>query len=320
MRLALSFVLLGGAAALAVPACSSTGGFPADALRLCALTSGCTPENAAGGFGFMCSNIVMAAAFAPPAGMSGSGGSIPGFPSFACMEQATTCAELSACSAPTPADDALCGGKTGNVCANGVALEGCPKPTSVTDCTALGVACQASASGASCAPVTCDASNALHCEGNTLVGCDPMTGSIVDQDCTLPTSYVDSNGGVYPYPLVGACVNAQCTGAGAPCTSIDPEDYTCQGSVIAGCGNGHAATFDCTTLNLGLTCSDQGEGAYCIRPNAECDRLAQETCNDGVITFCLFGVTTTVDCKSYGFSGCGVLTGDPLPAAPFCKN
>jgi hypothetical protein len=295
-------------------------------LRLCAFDSACS--NGAdvsalpGGFGFMCSGWVLAAASAPDAG--GSGGAV-GVPSLSCLEDAKTCADWWACSAPTPAEEALCGGKTGDRCVNGVALEGCPKPTSATDCGASGLACTTDTEPpwATCTSVTCDGGNPLHCEGNTLIGCDPSAGTIDHRDCTRADGFQYVSGGYSPQPLVGVCENAQCVGAGAPCTASPPNDMSCQGSAVVGCAGGRMGTFDCATLGLGLTCAQAPASiAYCTSTDADCDGSATESCSNGVITSCLFGKTTSIDCKSYGFSGCAFTAGGEggVSPAPYCTS
>jgi hypothetical protein len=44
----------------------------------------------------------------------------------------------------------------------------------------------------------------------------------------------------------------------------------------------------------------------------DCSGTTSESCSNGVITYCMSGSTSTLDCKQYGLSGCGttVATGN----------
>ena len=45
----------------------------------------------------------------------------------------------------------------------------------------------------------------------------------------------------------------------------------------------------------------------------ECDENTSDTCDGGVITYCMWGVKTTLDCKTYGLSGCTTVSASLTP-------
>ena len=84
---------------------------------------------------------------------------------------------------------------------------------------------------------------------------------------------------------------------------------SCSGTVVSACTGGTVAHFDCASLGP-FTCGNPlGEPGYpdCVDASNECDGFENETCEDGVVTFCMFGTKATMDCKSYGFSGCSTV-------------
>jgi hypothetical protein len=108
---------------------------------------------------------------------------------------------------------------------------------------------------------------------------------------------------------------AQCVGNGSACDATTFVN-ACDGSVLTTCTGGHVATLDCASYGLGVTtCSvDKTDGAICAPVSTACPGGSPETCDAGVITFCMFGVKTTVDCKSFGLSGCKVSSTTPAAA------
>jgi hypothetical protein len=97
---------------------------------------------------------------------------------------------------------------------------------------------------------------------------------------------------------------AQCVGNGAACDEMTAKN-SCDGSTIVGCAGGKQSRLDCTTLSSNATCKLQSNGeAQCVGIGTECTSMTPETCKDGVVTYCSWGTKVTVDCKSYGLSGC----------------
>jgi hypothetical protein len=112
---------------------------------------------------------------------------------------------------------------------------------------------------------------------------------------------------------------AECVGTGAACDDTTMKT-TCDGTTIVSCTGGHIARFDCGQFGIPLTCKPQSDGSVgCTGSGTDCDNTTPETCADGVITFCYLGTKTTANCKSYGFSGCGVHTSmGTNPATAYC--
>lgn len=194
-------------------------------------------------------------------------------------------------------------------------------PPNFHDCTQDGQHCFQGASGAACGTGTCDpAAAASSCQGDVLVRCIDVgtaaapSGVLVPTDCSKQYGWyvhLDEGDGcdeamcdsLYANTCGVAGGAAQCMGSGPAC----PSDFvaSCSGTVVSSCTGGTVAHFDCASLGP-LTCQDSSPPGHpgCVDASTECDGLGDETCEDGVITLCMFGARTTMDCKSYGLSGC----------------
>ena len=103
----------------------------------------------------------------------------------------------------------------------------------------------------------------------------------------------------------------------------------CDGHVAVTCRGGRVSRFDCATeateyRGLGTCRMLSDDGPTCGRANAQCDAAApfSETCQDGIVTFCLLGEIRTIDCKHLGFSGCQMVAwpNPSRPVAAYCSR
>jgi hypothetical protein len=288
--------------------------------RTCALLSACTE----GDVGTLCRNLQN---LAVESGSAADPHRV-GEPArvtvlLRCLNDATTCAAIAACSVPTPAETALCDGSEAARCSGSVIVQcnGASAPT-VVDCAASGLTCVEGSQILTCGAAACEpGATKPSCQGDALVACEGSgtTGVLTSTSCK-------DQMGVTCDDLTGAChvllsetcgvVNgaAQCVGSGAAC---DPGSaaVACDGSVIVGCRGGRVAEYDCARQGLSLTCKTLRNGlAACVGAGADCDDTTPESCDDGVITFCMWGSTTTLDCGSYGLSGCATTKGQRTTA------
>jgi hypothetical protein len=308
-RLTLLSLLLAAGCSSAPP-----GASPSFDPRICALVTGCM-GTAREGVGPWCQSVQQVEAGASPNGPHNIS-----HETLTCVAASTTCAEVTACLSDTPAEIAACNGNGTSQCSGDVLVEcSLGMPASIYDCAQDGQHCFQGASGALCGLGTCDPTTTpASCQGDVLVSCASIGTAtepsvvLVSTECskergwTIVTNadscdgsgaceslYADTCG------VVGGVV--QCMGSGAAC---DPSTYvaSCSGTVVSACTGGKVAQFDCASLGP-FTC----QGSYypsCGNAGTECQELDAETCQDGLITYCLWGTKQTMDCKTYGFSGC----------------
>ena len=283
------------AAGLVAAACSPSVSVAFDP-RECALYSACLYRPGQS-IGAICEQLdfVDAVSGTPAGAALGIDG-----PAIACANRATTCAEITACLIATPAQVALCAGSSTPQCSGSVIVQcdGTVSPQAL-DCASIGQKCIQGSLGATCGQAACDqGTTAPTCQGDTLVSCNG--GVLATIDCPAETSAVGDTCGV----VQGT---AQCIGTGAACDASSTPD-TCQGSVMTACSGGRFAHYDCASIGLPFTCQvATGGSATCVAAATECTETTPESCSDGVITYCLWGTITTLDCTSYGLSGCATL-------------
>jgi hypothetical protein len=166
------------------------------------------------------------------------------------------------------------------------------------DCSAAGLVCAENAQGAMCATGTCDPTTFKpSCKGDDWVICSAEGGGLTTQSC--------SQGGTTCGLVNGS---AECVGTGAACDQTTFMS-TCDGTDFVSCTGGKSARFDCKSWDPSLTCSLSG-GIFtpCTGAGTECTDSTSDSCANGVITYCMWGTTTTLDCTSYGLSGCTTST------------
>lgn len=313
-----SFVPAGCSAPSHTSVDSSSDPTPTFDLRLCALVSACS-DTVDMGVGVLCESIqpyrnIIAAL--------GSGLSINP-ESVLCLRGATTCEEVDACIRNTPAQIAACNGKTTDQCVGDIVVQ-CgtlAPPFYFYDCAQVGQHCFQGASRAACGTGTCDpGATSPSCQGDSLLRCSDIGTAAEPGGVLFPTDCDKQYGWTVDYEEGDSCASAtctleyadtcgmaggvaQCVGTGAAC---NPSTLvaSCSGTVVTACAGGKVAHFDCASIGY-QTCKESPTPGYpyCAPAGTDCDR-SDETCEDGVISFCLWGTKATMDCKSYGFSGC----------------
>ena len=91
-----------------------------------------------------------------------------------------------------------------------------------------------------------------------------------------------------------------CIGTGSACDSSSFQ-VSCDGNMMKACQSGQEGRVDCT--KLGMVCNNVCSYATCEPYHFE------ETCMNGVITYCGPNGPTLLSCSSLGFSGCEVVNG-----------
>jgi hypothetical protein len=317
----ISLILVGGL----VAACSSSNG--AASPKLCALASGCLGLGSFIPFGALCQGFD-AAAHDPAVLLGNDNGPIS--EELTCIEAASDCASMAACLTVPASAAAACHG-TQSVCSNGYAVE-CGGPpiggkTPGSNCAGAGLVCAEDSNGAACGSASCDpATTRPTCDGDNVVTCSEPGGALTTMSCKgmIGTACSgSSSGGSSCQTLVAdtcAVVNgtAQCVGSGAACDASKGGN-TCNGTSIVACAGGKTASFDCSLESPDATCQVQSDGsAQCVGTGTQCTAETPETCANGVITYCMWGTKTTVDCKAYGLSGCTTFTSSPGTTGASC--
>ena len=230
-----------------------------------------------------------------------------------CVANAPDCAAVEACTTATSAEAEVCAGGDVDRCAGDVLVEcdGTESPDAF-DCASAGLVCGQTEQGAECGTASCDpATTPAQCEGDRAITCDVDGNVLVTRDCryAMTVSCSSGGGGMTCQSRVGetcAVVDGEprCIGAGESCDEATFQN-SCDGSVVVTCAGGAIGRRDCAALDPALTCRLESHGAAECAPLAQqCDEHTAETCEGGVITFCLLGEVATVDCASYGLSGC----------------
>jgi hypothetical protein len=282
--------------------------------KVCALTSACA--GGAGstflGFGELCESLQAEANLGPSLG--GSDAKL--FASeLACLERATDCASFQACVVVSASVTADCGDASTSVCASGYAVQcGEPKLNGLAqgyNCGGSGLVCAEDEAGAGCGTSACDPSTTKpSCDGDNLVTCATPGGALTSINCKYEISTPCGSSGCQSYASDTCAVvggTAMCAGTGAACAATTKN--SCDGTSIVSCTGGKIAKFDCATEDPNATCAISTDGsAECVGAGKECTTMTPETCAAGVVTYCLWGTKTTVDCKSYGLSGCTTKT------------
>jgi hypothetical protein len=313
----IALVLAGSASVAACSSASSPSG-GAISPKVCALVSACgSPGAPLFTFGVTCEELDVYATV--DASLLGTSGALTRA-DLACADAANDCASLQACFTVPAADAAKCAGSTKEQCVNGYAVL-CDQPklgglTQGNDCGRAGLVCAADAEGASCGTASCDPTTTMaSCDGDNLVTCSEPGGVLLAANCkaSAASSCTGSgtSGGTCQTQVAETCAvvngTAMCVGTGAACDATVKN--TCDGTSIVSCTGGKLARFDCTTEAANTTCKVGSDGsAQCVGAGTECTDTTPEACADGVITYCMWGEKTTVDCKSYGLSGCAIVT------------
>jgi hypothetical protein len=90
----------------------------------------------------------------------------------------------------------------------------------------------------------------------------------------------------------------------------------CDGDNVLDCIGGKEARYDCVMGYSDSTCVRVfADTSLCMLGDECLFPLADEECREGVITFCMLGKEMVLDCKKFGYSGCGASTVNATPSA-----
>lgn len=306
-------------AALALSTCGHGNGGSGDMpLEKCVLASTCSSELGAYlGIGDACNYLNLVGRLA--AAGQGSGAKL-GKAILDCIKAAGDCDAVEACVKASESEAAVCAGAGGNDRCSGNVMVECGNYPDETpdafDCADAGLICAQGDYDANCGLATCNpATDQPYCEGNLLVECDEGSGVLVSQDCAHYLGFhcgIDScqtrAGGVCGTDPEGGI---NCVGTGDAC---DEDVFTnrCDGSVMVTCNRGKESRVDCKIAHPDLTCRiNSNHGAVECQPEkSECLMSGDDSCDAGVVTTCLMGEITKVDCSKYGHTGCAIAQTD----------
>jgi hypothetical protein len=284
-------------------ACSSSSNGVSQ--QLCALASACA-ESSTTSFGGQCEEITELAGL----GGSESTSQVLVQSELGCLQSATDCASFRACITVSASAAAACTGSA-SICANGYSVACGSRLGGLTegnDCQSAGLVCGQTSFGAECGIATCDSTTTKpKCDGTKVVTCSSF-GVTTATDC--------STEGATCAVVAGT---AMCVGTGASCDETT-SNQSCDGTTLVSCVGGKLGRFDCTSADSNLTCKVDNGQAKCAGVGTQCTDMTAETCSGGVITYCMFGTTTKVDCTSFGLSGCNVVSVPGQLAAAACTE
>lgn len=222
-----------------------------------------------------------------------------GFPTVACILQASDCATYEACvSGPdpdyctrVPGGASLCNSDWAVSCVQS------PNPatpnlwsTSSINCALeAGDACRLDGNGqATCAGGACSPDGAPTCQGANVVECKNGVQNVTDCSLTLGSQCsVDTTGAPHCGQFTG-CTSDRC----------DHEDAVT-------CSNGLEIRLSCPTLRIPGSCRLNGTTAQCVPAAAlSCDPTTHvDRCNGSALVYC-DGQERLLDCTRLGFDGC----------------
>jgi hypothetical protein len=315
MKRPLALSALALAATLVGAACSSKSSAPFDP-GLCARVSACFPT-ASASFGEGCELLWAELQVEAQGGLGTADDANLG--AVQCVANAADCAAMKACTQATTAQAAVCTGSGTLQACSGDVLVGCGSTSTAVDCAAAGTHCIAGTTPgtAGCGTAACDMTTTQpSCDGDLLVKC--INGVLRSTTCAYAVDTSCSGTGTGPETCTTTVGNtcgvvggtAQCVGAGASC---DPSTFPsgCDGTVVQSCTGGKIGRFDCAQWGPELTCTTDPNASFsfsCGNVATQCTSSTPESCNGSVLTYCWFGAVSTVDCKSYGLSGCATTT------------
>ncbi|HOX45388.1 MAG TPA: hypothetical protein PK668_17460 [Myxococcota bacterium] len=251
----------------------------------------------------------------------------------ACIWAAADCDAMRACVLASASEAQACeGAGPGQRCSGDVLVEcdGYPAETpEAWDCAAAGQVCGQTEAGAGCGLEPCTfGTDPDVCDGSVLRRCDEDSGVVQATDCTFYLGYgCTTSGGTWicKTRAGGTCGTdpedggLACIGTGAVC---DEATFTgrCEGSRMVTCNRGKESGLDCKLMHPDMECAlDQQSGsAICQPASQECVMSGNETCQGGVVSFCLLGERRQVDCRAEGFSGCATGVDEDERTVAYC--
>ncbi len=195
----------------------------------------------------------------------------------------STCLGATITAAPACTPGTRCDGNNLVECVDGVQAT-----TACGNVETTGPSCVTSTTGRGACGVTTCTTDSQTCNGSVLEVCQASQGILKERDCA-------------DFGL--DCISGVCTspGGGGACTQTTVH---CNGTAIEDCTNGVTALLDCPSRVPGSTCYANATDAYCGFGDECFPTKGAETCNGTSITFCANGITTTLDCTSFGFTRC----------------
>jgi hypothetical protein len=243
-------------------------------------------------------------------------GAFPTVPSITCLASAKTCTDYYNCTGNTLLDLTTCDGSnfddTGT-CAGGVATTcfGVSGGGFKANCNVLGGTCTPYASdtdgdmAANCKVLSScpDTSEGYHCSSTTeLYECDDTSTSTIAIGNACPTGSTcrtDANGTHCIYDA------SSCTTPGTTCVNGNLS------SCAAPAGGNEGATYNCAAAGLSCVANTAAGTAACVAPGCA-GTTCVESCDDttGIMTACVGGAPISIDCTTYGFTGCSLSSPD----------
>jgi hypothetical protein len=312
-----------------VPGCKSSGGSQDDLYGLAVKISSCAVGPEYDGLGLYIDSLLM---LDRRIEKDNSTEYVTVGMSRECVEQAKNCDELYACDDVDPADAAVCEGALpdSSQCSGDVIVVCRDYPTEEPfgyDCSTVGMICGQNEYDADCALGVCDSSqDRPYCDGDLLVECDDDKQVLVSHSCYYRSSIecVTTNGGQNCNRQIGGTctseLGVECGGTGPDCDKYTFRAY-CDGPYIVTCrySNGKESRFDCRDTHPAWTCRlDADNEPDCVPDKEECLIVTDETCDDGVVTTCVGGEITELNCKKYGYSGCATMVNDVDRTVAYC--
>lgn len=165
-------------------------------------------------------------------------------------------------------------------------------------------------------PSTCDVD-----DPNVLVTCTGA-GFVKRVDCTTENNFVLINGpdGEERFTIAGETCGPDenmggqmgCVGTGDDCDFFGQD---CNGDVMETCAGGKLGHRDCSALEPeGQSCGYVQQGPFaggvaCGAVEPPCELVVEdEGCDGGVLSFCGYAGTETLDCSAAGYAGCDTAT------------
>ena len=242
-----------------------------------------------------------------------------------CKLAAADCAAVRACTPRASDFSAACVGHEGSSLCRGTAAVFCDPegaPMVAMDCAAAKLSCTSSDYASGCGGEACDhATTASMCDPNdkdVLITCS-NAGAITRVHCPTQYSYVHVHAteGDEVFSIAGETCGFDeqrndfgCIGTGEACSFFSQE---CDGSVLETCAGGKLSRRDCAKVEpsgqgCGFIQSGEFSGAAsCGLIGGACDLgTSDESCSEGVITYCNWSTPADLDCKALGYAGCAV--------------
>jgi hypothetical protein len=244
-----------------------------------------------------------------------------------CRLQAEDCATERACAPDPGIFDDLCADVPGTDFCEGDVWVICDPEgagAAALDCSARGESCGTdffSGCGIERCSIVDDPSSCDDDDPNVLLTCTGA-GFVKRVDCATQNNFVFINSpeGEEVYTIAGeVCGPDEAMGGAMGCVGTgDDCDFfgqACDGDVMETCAGGKLGRRDCSALDPeGQSCGFVQQGSFaggvaCGAVEPPCELVeGDETCDDGVLSFCGYAGAETLDCAAAGYAGCDTAT------------